>query len=464
MSNLNNTEKLDIYRYGKGQKWSFGMGSFAQWFIQTAFNVWIFSFYFSAVGLPVFYILLAFIIWTFWNAINDPLVGYISDSIRTSIGRRKPFIILGTIPILIIVIIVWLPPTNNHLITFVYLLIMLMLYDTFYTMVTLFDSLFPELYVSVEERAQVNTIKQILATVGMLIGFMVPGFLIGDLTNPTGYLINGIVTSVIVGISLLIAIKWGVIEREEFKHDHEHEFGFFQGLKYCLKNRGFVLYTIMFFFYEYILLLTATVVPLYALHVLSITDTFLTSILLGILFLMGIFTVFIWMKLDVKLGSKKTYAIAIICFIVASIPLLFITTFTAALVIFIIIGFGFGGMLYFIYLIIADVIDEDELKTGVRREGTFFGITNFFMRLAMVLSIVTVSLVFTSTGWETYTPTPGADIIMGLRILVVVFPILALVGTLICLYFYPFSKERVEEIKKELSEIHKGKMERVKAE
>ena len=449
--------------FSKLQKTSFATGSFSQWFIQTAFNVWIFSFYFGAVGLPVTYILLAFVIWTVWNAINDPLIGYMSDRIRTRIGRRKPFIILGTIPILIIVIIVWLPPTGNHFITFIYLLIMLMLYDTFYTMVTLFDALFPELYVSVEERAEVNTLKQILATVGMLIGFLVPGFLIGDLTNPTGYLINGIVTSIIVGITLFIAIKWGVKEREEFKLDHKQEFGFFKGIKYTFKNRGFVLYTIMFFFFEYILLLYGTVIPIYALHVLSITDTFLTSILLGILFIVGILTVFIWMKLDVKLGSRKAYAIAVICFIVAIIPLFFISSFTLALVMFIIIGFGFGGMLYFIYLIIADVIDEDELKTGVRREGTFFGITNFFMRLAMVLSIVTVSLVFTSTGWETYTPTPGADVILGLRVIVVVFPILALIGTLICLYFYPFSKERVEGIKKELSEMHKKKLEKVRA-
>lgn len=449
--------------FGKGQKWSFGMGSYAQWFIQTAFNVWIFSFYFGAIGLPVSYILLAFIIWTFWNAINDPLVGYMSDRVRTRIGRRKPFIILGTIPILIIVIIVWLPPTDSHFITFVYLLIMLMLYDTFYTMVTLFDSLFPELYVSVEERAEVNTIRQILATVGMLIGFLIPGFFIGDLTNPAGYLINGIVTSIIVGITLFIAIKWGVKEREEFKLDHKQEFGFFKGLKYTFKNRGFVLYTIMFFCYEYILLLYGTIIPIYALHVLSITDTFLTSILFGILFIVGILTVFIWMKLDVKLGSRKAYAIAIMCFIVAVIPLFFISSFTLALVMFIIIGFGFGGMLYFIYLIIADVIDEDELKTGVRREGTFFGITNFFMRLAMVLSIVTISLVFTSTGWETYTPNPGADIILGIRIVVVVFPIIALVVTLICLYFYPFSKERVDKIKKELSEMHEKKLERVRS-
>lgn len=457
------SEKIDTRRFGKGQKWSFGMGSFSQWFISSSLVVWIFSFYFAAVGLPVGYIMMAFILWTVWNAVNDPLVGYISDKTRTKWGRRKPFIILGSIPIIIIETIIWLPPTDNHFITFIYLLIILVCYDTFYTMVTLFDSLFPELYTSVEERAEVNTIKQVLATVGMLTAFITAGIFIGDLTSKEGYIINGMVSSIILGISLLIAIKWGVKEREEFKFDHEHEFSFFQGLKYTFKNKGFVLYTIMFLLNEYILLMTGTLVPLYALHVLSVTDVALTSLLLGILYIVGILTVVIWMKLDVKLGSKKAFAISIISYFLATIPVLFITSYSVALIVFIFIGFGFGGMLYFIYLIIADVIDEDELNTGVRREGTFFGITNFFMRLAMILSIVTISLVFTSAGWETYTPNPGADVIFGIKALLVIFPGIALGITLLCLHFYPFSKERVEEIKKELSKLHKKKMERIRS-
>lgn len=454
---------METSRYGKGQKWSFGMGSFAQWFINSAFNVWVFAFYFIAVGLPISYILAAYVIWTIWNALNDPLLGYISDRTHTKWGRRKPFIILGTIPILIIEIILWIPPTDSHFITFIYLLIMLICFDTFYTMITFFDALFPELYVSVEERAEVNTIKQILATLGLLMAFLIPGIFIGDLTIKEGYLINGFVTSVIIGISLFIAIKWGVKEREEFKLDHKQEFGYVEGLKKAFKNRGFVLYTIMFFLYEYVLLVLATVTPLYALHVLGITDTLLISLLLGVMFIVAVLTVVIWMKLDLRWGSRKAYAVAIIVYFIATIPNLFITSYTLALIMVIFMGFGFGGMLYFIYLIVADPIDDDELKTGVRREGTFFGITNFFMRLAMILSIVTISLVFTSTGWETYTANPGADIIFGIRALMVIFPGIALGITLICLYFYPYTKERVAEMKSQLAELHKDKMERVKA-
>ena len=453
---------METSSFGKGQKWSFGMGSFAQWFIMSSFNVWVFAFYFTAVGLPVSWIMLAFIIWTIWNALNDPLLGYISDRTQTRWGRRKPFIILGSIPIIIIEIILWLPPTDSHFITFIYLLLMLVLFDTFYTMVTFFDALFPELYVSVEDRAEVNTIKQILATIGMLFSFLVPGIFIGDLTSREGYLVNGIVSSIILTLSLFIAIKWGVKEREEFKLDHKQEFGYFKGLKEAFKLKGFTLYTIMFFLYEYILLVLATTIPLWALHILGVTDTAMISLLLGVNFIVGVLTVIIWMKLDIKLGSRKAFIVAVLVSIIAFIPIFFISSYNLALIFMIFSGIGMGGMLYFIYLIVADPIDEDELKTGVRREGTFFGITNFFMRLAMILAIVTVSLVFTSTGWESYTPNPGADIILGLRALVVIFPVIAMVAILVCLYFYPYTKERVAEMKSQLAELHKEKMDRIK--
>ena len=115
---------------------------------------------------------------------------------------------------------------------------------------------------------------------------------------------------------------------------------------------------------------------------------------------------------------------------------------------------GFGGMLYFVYLIIADVVDEDELKTGVRREGAYFGVTNFFMRLAGVLSILTVALVFQGADWAEYTPIVGVNVIFGLKMLVFTFPSIGVGVLILCLYFYPFTKKKVEEIKTELKQLH----------
>ena len=78
-----NELKTEQEGYGKGQKWSFGLASFAQFFINSAFNTWVFSFYYVAVGLNALTIMLAFVLWTIWNAFNDPLIGFLSDRTNT---------------------------------------------------------------------------------------------------------------------------------------------------------------------------------------------------------------------------------------------------------------------------------------------------------------------------------------------------------------------------------------------
>ena len=375
---------------------------------------------------------------------------------------------IATIPIIIIEILLWSPTqlssTSNQIPDFIYLVVMLLCYDLFYTMISLpYDSLFPELYTSVKERAQVNMLKQVYGIFGLLAAFLLSGTIIGDIYQMGGYFINGIVTSIICGLALILSLKYGVTERTEFKLDHKVDFGFFQGIKYVFKNKGFVLYTIMYFAYEYTLLVLAAMVPQYAVYVLGVSanDNMATSILLGVLFVVGLLTVPVWSKIDLKLGSRKGLFIAVIAYLIASIPLTFVKAYDPALIVVACMGFGYGGMIYFVYLIIADVVDEDELKTKVRREGNFFGITTFFMRLSGVLSYLTISLVFISSGWETYDKAVVANVSGALILLVFGCPAIALCVLLICLYFYPFTKQKVDGMKSELTELHKQKLERV---
>jgi GPH family glycoside/pentoside/hexuronide:cation symporter len=184
---------------------------------------------------------------------------------------------------------------------------------------------------------------------------------------------------------------------------------------------------------------------------------------MGLLYIVGIVSMFLWKRLDIKLGSRIGYGLSMILYFFASIPMLFISSYLNSIFVVIFMGIGFGGMLYFIWYIVADVIDDDELKTGIRREGIFFGIANFFMRLSMILSIIVVSIVFTQTGWEEYDQIPGVDVEFGLRFLFVIVPGIALGVSLVCLYFYPFTKQKVLEMKVKLNELHQEKLNKVKS-
>jgi Na+/melibiose symporter-like transporter len=74
---------------------------------------------------------------------------------------------------------------------------------------------------------------------------------------------------------------------------------------------------------------------------------------------------------------------------------------------------------------------------------------------------LTISLVFISSGWETYDKAVVANVSGALILLVFGCPAIALVVLLICLYFYPFTKEKVDGMKAELAELHKQKLNRV---
>ena len=128
-----------------------------------------------------------------------------------------------------------------------------------------------------------------------------------------------------------------------------------------------------------------------------------------------------------------------------------------ALIFMILLGFGLGGGLYFYDQCIAEIIDEDEITYGVRRSGIYYAVLNFFIRLSMILNFIIIGLVFTSTDWMNYSPNPGVNAILGLRILMGIYPAIVLVFSLIAMYFYPIKGERLRNNRKKLTELHNKK-------
>src|SRR5690606_36181084 len=108
---------------------------------------------------------------TFWNAVNGPLAGALSDRTRTRWGRRIPYIALGSLPLALFFALVWLAPfRGDDPRLFAYFLGVIFLFDTLFTLVSLnLVALFPEMYPSLAERAEVSGYRQVFALVGLVL-------------------------------------------------------------------------------------------------------------------------------------------------------------------------------------------------------------------------------------------------------------------------------------------------------
>jgi GPH family glycoside/pentoside/hexuronide:cation symporter len=122
------------------------------------------------------------VIYGIWNAINDPLLGQISDRTRTKRGRRIPYVLWGSLPFALAFMLVWLPTKSwfggDSVKLFIYFIIAVFLYDGLYTLVILnWTAIFPEMYKTQEERTRVSALRQVLGVLGSIIGSVLPPLL-----------------------------------------------------------------------------------------------------------------------------------------------------------------------------------------------------------------------------------------------------------------------------------------------
>ena len=444
---------------------AFAMGEVGDNTALQIFSFLIFTFYFTFVKLPIDWIFGGFVLWSLWNSINDPLIGYLSDRTKTKWGRRIPWMAGATIPLAIVMILLFTPPIalGSDLLNFIYFFVILVLFDTTYTAFNLnYNAIFSEMYVTMEERSSTGKVRISFVMVALIFAFLLPTLIIEDLLVDSPqtlgeYQLTGIIAAVVIIITYFIILKWGVKEPKHISKDAETAMSFVKTLKTTFKNKSFLWFLIPALGTWIAIGILPTLAPLFMIHVLGVLDAELIGLVLALQFVVAAVSTPLWEWIRVKKGARMVGLIGITTWIIPIIIFAFSISIEMVFIVQIFNGIGLGGGLYFYDQCIAEIIDEDEVKQGTRRSGIYYAVLNFFIRLSAIINFILIGIVFRTTDWQNYDPVPGLDTILGLKILMGVYPAIVLGLSLIGMYYYPIKGDKLKENRMKLTALHEEK-------
>jgi len=413
-------------------------------------------FYTDIIGLSPALAGLAMFLPKIWDAFSDPLMGQITDHTKSRWGRRRPYLLFGSFPYAITFILLFAPLSSlGSTGIFIYLIVIYILFFTGSTVVGVpFNALLPEISLDPHERTKLQAYRQPFAVIGWIAGSALVLPLVGLLSGgQAGFvrmaMIFGLFTILAFAITFL-----GVRERPDFIESKT--LPVFSSLKETFKNSLFLKFAAVYVFSSIGYTLLSTSIIYYAKYWLG-SEPFFT-VMMALVLGFVLVSIPIWVFLSGKIGKKETFLIGLLVFIIAMGLLPFhpprITPFIY--VIMVIAGFGSGAYFIFPFAIMPEIIDVDELSTGTRREGMYFGIYFLMLKVAIAAAPAIVGISLNYFGFvpnieQTETVLNGIRMISGLA------PLGFLTVALVILFFFPLGKAKSDEVSRALTEMRSSR-------
>jgi len=398
-----------------------------------------------AVGIP-----------RIWDAINDPLFGLYSDRIRTRWGRRRILLLFGSVPLgLSFMFMWWVPPLGQVGLIFYYAIIFI-LFDTVFTMVHVgYNALTPELTRDYDQRSSLNGYRMvfsILGTLGAIIFATVLGWYITD--PQTLFSILGIGLGIVSMIPPLIVFR---ITHEQPAEELPEPLPWSKALSQTLSNHPFRLVMGLYLLSWTTASILAAVLVYFANYYLMVPDQssyfVLTAQGSAILFIPAI----VWTA--TKLDKRRAFIIGTISWAVVLVMISGIGAdqLIIAYLLAFLSGLGIATAYVIPWSMIPDVVEYDQLRSGQRREGSYYSFASFFQKLATGAALWLMGQSLAMTGYitpsQTSTLTVQPDSAVNvIRLFIGPVPAVLLILAIAFAWKYPISREHHQATLAELAE------------
>ena len=417
----------------RAQAIAFGASGFPTQLMAQTFSAFVVYFYVTHLGVAPGWVAAAMIAHGVLNAVLNPVVGALSDRIRTPWGRRIPWIGLGIVPLVVAFALVWMPPELPTAGLIVWFLIVVAVYDIAFVVVVLnISALFPEIFRTTDERARGNVPRQIFAILGMVLGTAGAPALYDSIGWPG----MALVLSAVCLVLLVWSFFGGMIERRVPEAASE-AMRWGDQLKYTFANRAFVPYVLGSLFIQTSIAVILAALPFYVRYSLGAAEGE-ASLLLGAIFVTAIPSIVLWSAIVRRTSPRAALLWSVAVFGISVLGYLMPSTVLAAALIGVAVGVGVGGLLQLLEVVLAQIIDEDATRTGHRREGAYFGVNGFVVRGSVVLQAVVAAVVLTASGFDaSLGDAQPVAVDGGIRVMVAVVPLVFAALAWLCFWLYP---------------------------
>ena len=385
------------------------------------------------------------LIWTIWDAINDPMMGAIMDKVfakrHNKNGKFRPWLLRSTPLLAVTAIALWTVPTFfDGIATVVVLFSFKILYEAAYTMFNIpMGSLLSAMSTNDSERASLSSARG----VGSMIGNMIPGMvgpvvigMFGDRTS-TGYMITGTVCA-LIGFGVCLMHYFWTEERTVVGETKADDIKLSDILTVVKKNRAFValcVHGICICTMQYLV----SNISLYMYSEVYHDVTYQTiSSLLSSPFMIG--SMVLVPFICKKLGLEKLirYCLLIGGVICGLLFVLHLVTDVHPLVHGVILGIGSGMSMVSIQMqwgLVGEAIDYNEYVTGKRTEGSIYGTFNLSRRIGQAIGSSFGFYVLGWIGFDASLEMQSAGTIFGLKALCVLVPAVFILGSWVAFKF-----------------------------
>lgn len=452
----------------------YGSGDWGRASFNTLRQIFYAIFLTDVVGIDPRLASIAALVSTLWDAVNDPLVGSISDKVHSKWGRRRPFLLLFSVPFIgAFLILWWAPPWKSQIALTISVTLAYMLADTIQTLITVpYLALTPELASDYDERTSLTTTRMFFNLIASLVTAVAAPMIVDSAVKSgagiqQGYLLVAAIFGCLAAVPFIF-LFFAIREKPVNKAELDDHLSLKETIRILIENAPFRFATGIYVLNWISFDLVGLMLPyfltywigqgnlIYQVNLLGMKIS-LTSVILGILMIVAVFALPLWNALAQKFSKRWAYIIGMIFWIFVELLIYFIQPGQITLMILLTVFAGLSVSTAHVMpdAIFPDVIDWDELRSHKRREGTYYGAVNFLRKLSSACAIFIALQVL---GWFGY-QSPSENVLQFTQSPLTLQAIRFLTGPVVAILLlvaifvawkYPLSRDRQKRIRKAL--------------